>query len=137
MEVNIFFNDFFFFFFFFFLERNGVGNKTLTIVMYFSGPLYTITIKFRYFRWTKLYYMEKVMYSVSSTFATWPMEPGDCSYIRWPRGMFLCYSYTQPKDQTAKSCSLHTVGQPFWVISEILMQKLAISLKHLPTAMRQ
>ena len=27
----------------FFLEKNVVGNKTLTIVMYFSGPLYTLT----------------------------------------------------------------------------------------------
>ena len=34
-------------------------NKTETVVIYFSGLDYTITTKFRYFQWTKLYYMEK------------------------------------------------------------------------------
>ena len=50
--------------------------------------------------------------------------------------MFLCYTHLK-EDQTAKSYSLHTVGQPFWAISNIPLPKLAVSSKHLPTATRQ
>ena len=52
--------------------------------------------------------------------------------------MFLCYTHLK-EDQTAKSYSLHTVGQPFWArsISNVPLPKLAVSSKHLPTATRQ
>ena len=49
-----------------------------------------------------------------------PLSPhgrwsSDTALVRWPRGMFLCYTHLK-EDQTAKSYSLHTVGQPFWAI---------------------
>ena len=48
----------------------------------------------------------------------------ETALIRQHKGMFSCY--TLPKeDQTAKSCCLPTVVQPFGVISEILMPKRA------------
>ena len=40
----------------------------------------------------------------------------DTALVRRPRGMFLCYTHLK-EDQTAKSYSLHTVGQPFWARS--------------------
>ena len=36
-------------------KKEYCWKETLPIVIYFSSPFYTITIKFRYFQWTKLY----------------------------------------------------------------------------------
>ena len=62
-------------------------------MIYFSGLVYTITTRFRYFQWTKLYYIEKnVLYAISSTFATWPMELRYCPYKAAQRHVFVLYT---------------------------------------------